>query len=94
MTFDGILLDFPLVICIVVSSHQFSVILSAENDALQKATTAQPTGLSSIPRPGRGVAGNGFNLRAAMELEDDKLLYFTLCVSFIIIITSILSNHT
>ena len=71
-----------------------SVILSAENDALRKAATSQPMGLSSIPWPGRGVAGNGFNLRAAIELEDDKSLYCTLHVSFIIIITSILSNHT
>jgi hypothetical protein len=58
-----------------------SVIWSAENDALRKATTTRPTGLPSISRPEKGVAGNGFNLRIAMELEDDKTLYCTIRVS-------------
>jgi len=58
-----------------------SVTLSAENNALWKASTAQPMGLRMIPRPEKGVAGNGFNLRAAMELEDDHMLYCTVCVS-------------
>lgn len=57
------------------------VILLAENNALRLAVTAQPTGLPSIPRPAKGVAGNGFNLRAAMGLEDDHSQYCTIRVS-------------
>ena len=52
------------------------------------AATAQPSGLQSIPQLAKGAAGNGFNLRAAMELEDDSILYGTVHVSqslFIII---------
>ena len=56
------------------------VILSAENNALRMAA-AQPTGLPSIPRPEKGTAGNGFNLCAAMELEDDPILYGAVRVS-------------
>ena len=59
------------------------IILSAENNALRKATATQPAGLSTIPRPEKGVASNGFNLRAAMELGDDHMLYCTVCVSII-----------
>jgi hypothetical protein len=39
-----------------------SVTLSAENDALQKASSTQPMGLPIIPGPEKGVAGKGFNL--------------------------------
>jgi hypothetical protein len=60
-----------------------SVFLSAENDALRKAVNAQPTGVRSIPRPAKGVAGNGFNLRAAMELDDNYTLYCSVRVSLI-----------
>jgi hypothetical protein len=61
-----------------------SVIWSAENDALRKASTSQPTGLASIPRPEKGVAGKGFNLRAAMGLGEDPMLYCTVRVSLIV----------
>jgi hypothetical protein len=71
-----------------------SIILSAENDALRKATATQPAGLSTIPRPEKGVAGNGFNLRAAMELGDDHTLYCTVRVSLIFYYLHLLSNHT
>jgi hypothetical protein len=74
--------------------HANFSILSAENYALRKAATAQPMGLPSIPRPERGVAGNGFNLRAAMELEEDHMLYCTVRVSYFFFVTSISSNHT
>jgi hypothetical protein len=59
--------------------------LSAENNALRKAAaaTAQPTGQPSIPRPEKGVAGNRFNLRTAMGLEEDRTLYCTLRVSLL-----------
>ena len=70
------------------------IILSAENNALCKATAAQPAGLSTIPRPEKGVAGNGFNLCAAMELGDDHMLYCTVCVSIIFYYLFLLSNHT
>ena len=59
------------------------IILSAENNALRKATAAQPAGLSTIPWPEKGVTGNGFNLCAAMELGDDHMLYCTVHVSII-----------
>ena len=60
-----------------------SVILLAENDALRKAVTAQPMSLPTIPRPAKGVAGNGFNLRTAMGLEEDPILYCTVRVSLV-----------
>jgi hypothetical protein len=59
-----------------------SVIDTAENDALRKAATAQPMDLPSIPRPEKGVAGNGFNLRTVMGLDDNPTLYCSLRVSF------------
>ena len=34
-----------------------------------------------IPRPAKGVAGNGFRLQTAMLLEDNKPLYAALHVS-------------
>src|SRR5271156_5781472 len=71
-----------------------SVTLSAENDALRKASTAQPTGLPIIPRPEKGVAGNGFNLCAAMQLQDDHTLYCTVRVSLNCYTFIFLSNHT
>ena len=58
-----------------------SVIILAENNALRLVASAQPTGLPSIPRPAKGVAGNGFNLRTAMGLEDDNSQYCTVRVS-------------
>ena len=58
-----------------------SIFLSAENDALRKATNAQPRGLPTVPRPEKGVAGNGFNLRTAMGLDDDPMLYCSVRVS-------------
>ena len=69
-------------------------ILSAENNALCKATAAQPPGLLTIPRPEKGVAGNGFNLCTAMELGDDHMLYCTVRVSLIFYYLFLLSNHT
>ena len=63
-----------------------SVILSAKNNALCKATAAKPTGLSSIPQPEKGVAGNGFNLHAVMGLGDDHTLYCTVRVSFFLLL--------
>lgn len=72
-----------------------SVIPLAENNALRLAASAKPTGLPTIPRPATGVAGNGFNLRAAMGLEDDHPRYCTVRVSlfFYILILSC-SNYT
>jgi len=52
--------------------------LKAENDALRKAAAAKENTATMIPRPQRGTAGNGFNLQAAMGLEDDYELYATL----------------
>ena len=34
-----------------------------------------------IPRPAKGVAGNGFRLQTAMLLQDNKPLYAALRVS-------------
>jgi hypothetical protein len=56
---------------------------SAENDALRKAAAAKENTDMMIPRPpsGSGVAGNGFNLQAAMRLQNDTNLYIALRVS-------------
>jgi hypothetical protein len=70
------------------------VTLSAKNDALQKASTTQPTGLPIIPQPEKGGARKGFNLCTAMELEDNQMLYCSVCVSFNIFTFIFLSNHT
>jgi hypothetical protein len=51
-----------------------SVTLSAGNDALWKASTTQPMGLPIIPWQEKGVAGKGFNLCAAMDLEKNVAL--------------------
>ena len=48
---------------------------------MRKAATTQPKGEPTILRPEKGVAGNGFNLRTAMGLDDNKNLYCTLRVS-------------
>jgi hypothetical protein len=70
-------------------------ICPAENDALRKASTAQPTGLASIPRPEKGVSGKGFNLRAAMGLGEDPTLYCTVRVSFFyLLLSSLLIYYT
>jgi hypothetical protein len=71
-----------------------SVTLSAENDALWKAFTAQPTGLPIIPWPEKGGARKGFNLHTAIELEDDQMLYCSVHVSSNIFTFIFLSNHT
>jgi hypothetical protein len=63
-----------------------SVTLSAENDALQKASTTQPMGLPIIPQLEKGVTGKGFNLRAAMDLEKNNTLYCTVCVSSMLLL--------
>jgi hypothetical protein len=63
-----------------------SVTLSAENNALQKASTTQPMGLPIIPQPEKGVAGKGFNLRAAMDLEENNMLYCTVHVSSMLLL--------
>jgi hypothetical protein len=71
------------------------VIPLAENNALRRAAAAvQPTGLPYIPRPVKGVAGNGFNLRTAMELGDDPILYSTVRVSrFFSLFLFLFMNH-
>jgi hypothetical protein len=63
-----------------------SVTLSAENDALWKASTTQLMGLPIIPQPEKGVAGKGFNLRAAMDLEENNTLYCTVYVSLMLLL--------
>ena len=52
--------------------------LSAENEALRKASAAKENIGPIISRPQKGVAGNGFNLQVAMGLEDNDELYSTL----------------
>ena len=79
----------------MVFIYPFIYFRSAENDALRKASTAQPTGLASIPRPEKGVSGKGFNLRAAtgMGLGEDPTLYCTVHVSFLFLLLSSLTNQ-
>jgi hypothetical protein len=56
---------------------------SAENDALRKAAAAKENTDMMIPQPPSrsGVAGNRFNLQAAMRLQNDTNMYIALCVS-------------
>jgi hypothetical protein len=69
------------------------VILLAENTALRRAATTQSTSLPTIPRPQNGVAGKGFNLCAAMELEDPTQ-YGTVRVSqFLLLFLFLFMNH-
>jgi hypothetical protein len=63
-----------------------SVTLSAKNDALRKASTTQPMGLLIIPWPEKGVAGKGFYLHAAMDLEENKMLYCTVHVGSMLLL--------
>ena len=58
-----------------------TLMTSAENDVLHKAAAAKETAATMIPHPQCGTASNGFNLQAAMGLEDDYDLYATLHVS-------------
>jgi hypothetical protein len=62
---------------------------SAENNALRKAVAAKEDSALDIPRPPRGIAGNGYNLQIAMGLEDDSALYATLRVSSYVIHVSL-----
>lgn len=56
---------------------------TAENDALRKAASKKENVKEGdkIPRPAKGVAGNGFRLQTAMLLQDNKPLYAALRVS-------------
>ena len=47
----------------------------AENAALHKTNAMKENVGPTIPRPEKGSAGNGFNLRAKMGLKDDDELY-------------------
>jgi hypothetical protein len=57
--------------------------LLAENAALRKAKASKENiiPMLTIPRPGKGSAGNGFNLQAKMGLTNDDELYGALRVS-------------
>ena len=56
---------------------------TAENDALHKAASGKENVKEEvkIPRPAKGIAGNGFHLQTAMLLQDNKPLYAALHVS-------------
>jgi len=58
-----------------------SYLFAAENDALRKTLAAKEHVTTMVPRPEKGVAGNGFNLREAMGLADDVETYTLLRVS-------------
>jgi hypothetical protein len=57
------------------------VLFVAENDALRKTLAAKEHTTITIPRPEKGIAGNGFNLQEAMGLADDMETYTLLRVS-------------
>jgi hypothetical protein len=57
------------------------VLFVAENDALRKTLAAKERTTTTIPRPEKGIAGNGFNLQEAMGLADDAETYALLRVS-------------
>jgi hypothetical protein len=61
---------------------------------LHRVAATQSTSLPSILRPEKGVAGKGFNLRTAMELQDDPNLYGTVRVSrFLLLCLFLFMNH-
>ncbi|KAF9467060.1 hypothetical protein BDZ94DRAFT_1318888 [Collybia nuda] len=49
--------------------------MKAELLSLRKAVHTMKQENNLIPRPPRGVAGDGYNLQAAMEIQDDTELY-------------------
>ena len=53
----------------------------AENDALRKTLALKECVSTTIPRPEKGIAGNGYNLQEAMGLADDGATYALLWVS-------------
>jgi hypothetical protein len=61
----------------LITSYLFVV----ENDALRKTLAAKECITTTIPRPEKGIAGNGFNLQEAMGLADDIETYALLRVS-------------
>jgi len=63
--------------------YSFLTPLSAENDALHKATSAKQNTMMVIPWPpsGSSFTSNGFNLQITMHLEDDPNKYTALHLS-------------
>ena len=57
----------------------------AENMALCKANIMKENVKPMIPQPEKGSAGQGFNLRAKMGLEDYDELYGTLRVCYFLL---------
>ncbi|KAF9463603.1 hypothetical protein BDZ94DRAFT_1236071 [Collybia nuda] len=49
--------------------------MKAELIFLRKAIHTKAQEKNLIPHPPHGVAGNGYNLKAAMQLQDDTKLY-------------------
>jgi hypothetical protein len=64
----------------------------AENAALRKTNAMKENVGPTIPQPEKGSAGNGFNLRAKMGLEDDDELYGALRVSYFLFLHSFLAE--
>jgi hypothetical protein len=58
-----------------------SFLFAAENKALRTSLALKESATTMIPRPEKGVAGNGFNLQEAMGLADDAEKYNLLRVS-------------
>jgi hypothetical protein len=56
-------------------------LFAAENKALRMSLALKESAPTMIPRPEKGVAGNGFNLQEAMGLADDGETYNLLRVS-------------
>lgn len=56
-------------------------LFAAENNALRLTLAVKERVKLMIPRPEKGVAGNGFNLQEAMGLADDGDTYNLLRVS-------------
>jgi len=58
-----------------------SYLFAEENSALRMTLAAKEQATTMIPRPEKGIAGNGFNLQVAMGLADDAETYSLLRVS-------------
>jgi hypothetical protein len=65
----------------------------AELDQLRKLNALQNHAKpKTIPRPDTGTAGQDWNLRTEMQLDDNRDLYLTLRVSMLLYFTSISSD--
>ena len=75
---EGMTISTYHLLCLLL---YFFFLFAAENNALRMTLAMKEHVTTMIPRPQKGVAGNGFNLQDAMGLADDGETYNLLRVS-------------